>query len=305
MSVSDAPVDYDRPTACWAEAEAVAGGDPVQVATLIMAAPRCAFPCRHCDLGQHALPGRAPPGAVLRQVDFALRQLPPCAWIKLYNGGNFSDPRSIPIEDRTALAARVADFQRVVIENHPCLPIEPVLEWRGRLSAALEVAMGLETANPRVLASLNKRMTVDDYRRTAASYRLAGIDIRTFIVAGLPGIPPNERLTDAVTSTLTALAAGSRHVSIIPWRPRRANETGGVHAAHSLTLSELERIIEALADAVVHRDGDASPIVTVDLWDHQRLLRGCACEPRRIERLRRWNLTQQRLPAISCESCRA
>jgi uncharacterized Fe-S cluster-containing MiaB family protein len=83
--------------------------------------------------------------------------------LKLYNAGSFFDAGAIPTADHPAIAERCRNFPRVVVECHPSLVGERMLPFRDRLGATrLEVAMGLETAHPGVLAKLDKRMTTED-----------------------------------------------------------------------------------------------------------------------------------------------
>src|SRR5579871_4273181 len=87
--------------------------------------------------------------------------------IKLYNAGSFFDPQAIPPEDYPEIAQTVAGFERVIVECHPALIGPRLLPFRDLLSGRLEVAIGLETAHPEALARLNKRITVESFRRAA------------------------------------------------------------------------------------------------------------------------------------------
>ena len=76
--------------------------------------------------------------------------------IKLYNAGSFFDPRAVPEADYDDIAAALAGLSRVIVESHPALVGARVDRFLAALdapsratpSAALEVAMGLETAHP-------------------------------------------------------------------------------------------------------------------------------------------------------------
>ena len=120
-----------------------------------------------CDLWRNTLTKSVPVGAIPEQIDFALRRLGPARSVKLYNSGSFFDPRAIPPEDYEAIAARVRDFERVIVECHPAFVGERCVAFRDLLRGRLEVAMGLETAHPEVLEKLNKRMTLDQFAAAA------------------------------------------------------------------------------------------------------------------------------------------
>ena len=51
------------------------------------------------------------------------------------------------------------------------------------------VTAGLETVHPEALARLNKRMTVDDFRRAAERLQEYSAALRVFVLLGLPFVP--------------------------------------------------------------------------------------------------------------------
>src|SRR5207249_1989335 len=101
------------------------------------------------------------------QIRYALDSLPAARWIKLYNAGSFFDPRAIPEEEYLEIARLLQPFERVIVECHPALVGSRVDRFQAMLSGRLEVAMGLETANPRALELLNKGITLDHFARAA------------------------------------------------------------------------------------------------------------------------------------------
>jgi hypothetical protein len=50
----------------------------------------------------------------------------------------------------------------------------------------MEVAIGLETAHADTLARLNKRMTIDSFRRAAGFLQANDIDLRVFVLLNPP-----------------------------------------------------------------------------------------------------------------------
>ncbi|MDA8745838.1 hypothetical protein N9N28_14505 [Rubripirellula amarantea] len=81
-------------------------GGYAHATTIFLTASECPIGCSMCDLWQNTLTVPTPPGAIVRQIKTVLdepldhdRQ-----WIKLYNSGNFFDPRSIPPADYAAIA---------------------------------------------------------------------------------------------------------------------------------------------------------------------------------------------------------
>ena len=75
-----------------------------------------------CDLWKNTLSESVPPGAIPKQIEFALAQLGGRPeQIKLYNSGSFFDPAAIPPVDYPDIAHRVFFAKHVVVESHPRL----------------------------------------------------------------------------------------------------------------------------------------------------------------------------------------
>ena len=171
-----------------------------------------------CDLWRNTLTETVPLGAIPAQIDHALLNLPPARQLKLYNSGSFFDPQAIPPADYAAIAQRANRFERLIVENHPALIGDACLRFRDLLSGRLEIAMGLETAHPEVLAGLNKRMTLDQFSTAANFLRRNGIDLRVFILVQPPLMPAAEALQWAERSLEFAMEHGATAATLIPTR---------------------------------------------------------------------------------------
>lgn len=297
---SKAPVDPHRPYAFLAEPERSAAGRLGLVATIFLTNRECPFRCVFCDLWRNTLDEDTPPGAVPAQIEWALQQLPATRHIKLYNSGNFSDPRAIPVIDDAQIAALMAPFETVIIENHPRFCRERLWAFRKQIAGELEVALGLETIHPEILPRLNKQMSVADYQ--AACQRLHEHDcaIRTFVLLGLPGLSRSEAILWAVRSIELALQAGARVVSLI------ATRTGNGafdHLSQELRWEPptLFDLYEAFCQALQLLP-EYSPQVRIfaDVWDLSRFCNCSLCAPLQIEVLQRMNQFQQQEAWPSC-----
>ena len=125
---------------------------PVPTATIFLTNRECPYRCVFCDLWKNTLDDRVPLGAIDHQIRGVVRELPAVRQVKLYNAGSFFDPNAIPPEDYPAIASLLAPYERVIVERHPGFVDERCFEFNNLLPGRLEVAMGLETANPEVLA---------------------------------------------------------------------------------------------------------------------------------------------------------
>ncbi len=301
----------DRPNGFFVELERMGDGRVQPVATVFLTNRECPLRCTMCDLWKNTIPFRTPRGAIPQQIRFALARLPSTRTIKLYNSGNFFDPQAVPPDDYPAILRLLDRFDRIIVENHPRFCTRRCLDFAHRLQGTLEVAIGLETVHPEVLARLNKRMTLDDFRTAAERLTRHRIDVRAFVLLQPPFLFGDDAVTWAVRSIDFAFACGATCCSVIPTRGkdgimRRLQRDGWFRPP---TLAQLERVI---AGCVGQRSGR----VFVDLWDIEHLLSpqpsagclekatsgstavpdrcpGCvACGPQRIARLRRWNLEQ-------------
>ncbi len=254
------PLSWRRPFLVTEESEPSPRG-PISATTIFLTGSPCPIGCRMCDLHRNTLPGPSPPGAIPEQIDVALSGRLRRGWLKLYNSGNFFDPQSIPPTDYGAIARRCTGFSRLVVENHPRFGRDRLLRFRDLLEIPLEVAVGLETVQPRWLDQLGKRMTRDDFDRYAKWLSRHGVDLRVFLIIGAPGLSVQESVRWLRVSIRHALMAGARHISLIPSRLGAGWDGRGDELPFLSTeaLAEIQR--------VALRDVDGRTMVTIDLWD--------------------------------------
>lgn len=288
-------VNAREPYAYLVEEELSASRRVEPVATLFLTNRECPFTCLFCDLWKNTTDETVPEGAIIEQIDFALARLPAARHIKLYNSGNFFDPKAIPPGDLASIAERVQGFRTVIVENHPRFCTDAVLDFRDQLRGQLEVAIGLETIHPEVLPALNKRMTVEDFDHAAEMLAIGGVALRVFVLLKPPFLEEEEGIEWALRTIEHAFDQGARVCSVIPVR-------GGNGVMDLLargkefappTLASLEKVAEAGI-------GMGRGRVFVDLWDAEKFATCAVCAPSRIARLSRMNLTQEILPKIVC-----
>lgn len=291
-----------RPYAWLHEEEYGPDGRTWSTATIFLTNRECSFRCLMCDLWRNTLDGRVPVGAIPEQITWALAQLPtfssPCQ-IKLYNAGSFFDVQAIPPEDYAAIAACVAAFDRVIVECHPALLLSrggPLcLAFQRALRGQLEVAIGLETAHPDVLARLNKRMTIETFCQAARFLRTHAIELRTFILLQPPFLDEAAGAEWACRSLDLAMSCEAAVMTVIPTRGGSGPLEALGTAFSPPPLAALETVVEY---GVSRRRGR----VFADLWEVAHLT-GCTCAPRRLQRLAEMNHTQQIPPCVHCEKC--
>ena len=280
----------------WEEEAGPLGGT-IPTATVFLTNRECPYRCLMCDLWQNTLDTRVPSGAIAAQIRYALDRLPPARQVKLYNAGSFFDPQAVPPEDYAEIAEAVRGFERVVVECHPALLGDHCLRFRDLLAARLEVAVGLETVHPDVLARLNKRFTVADFERAAAFLADNDIALRVFLLLRPPFLTEAEGIIWAKRSLDAAFEGGASVCCVIPTRAGNgAMEALAASGDYSPpTLPSLEAVQE-------YGLGLKRGCVFADLWDIEKFYT-CACSPARAARLAGMNRTQQVPPLVVCAEC--
>lgn len=299
-------IDATLPRRFWIEEEPAESGEIVPVATLFLANRECPWRCLMCDLWRDTLPRTVAPGVIPGQIAFALAQLsgkgrPAVRQVKLYNSGSFFDAGAVPPADYGGIARLVSGFERVIVECHPSLVGPRMMRFTRLLPGPqrLEVAMGLETAQPDVLQRLNKRMTLDQFAQAAAFLRKSGMALRAFVLVKPPFVADEaEALHWAKRSIDFAFDCGAGVVSLIPTRAGNGalEELAARGHFSPPRLATLEAAVDYGLAAGRGR-------VFADLWDLEKFSRCSACFPIRRNRLERMNLSQSATIRPRCAAC--
>lgn len=294
------PLDPHEPYAYFLEDEHSAEGVIAPVATIMLTNTECPFRCVMCDLWRNTLAEPTQPGAIPEQIEFALARLPRASVVKLYNSGSFFDQRAIPREDYSAIARQIRGFDRVIVECHPAFIGRRCLEFRDLIANKLEIAIGLETVHPDILAKLNKRMTLEQFAESAAFLHKHQIDLRAFILVQPPFMPAHDALEWAQRSLHFAFDQGAIAATLIPTR-------GGNGAMEALAANEnySPPEIGTLETAMHYGLSLRRGRVFADLWALKRNSECAFCFDQRVERLRAMNLTQKVAPKLCCNHCEA
>jgi radical SAM enzyme (TIGR01210 family) len=288
-------LDSNRPYAFFLEHELGPARELLPTATIFLTNRECPWRCLMCDLWRNTTDETVAAGAIPAQIRFALEQIPRARQIKLYNSGSFFDPQAIPREDWPAIAALTREFERVIVECHPALISERCADFAAIIGGKLEIAMGLETANPDALEKLNKRMTIDSFRTAADKLREMEIDLRVFILVKPPFIEDSAVMEWTCRSIDLALECGASVISLIP--TRTGNGAMDELAGHGLFS---EPALELVEHALDYGIGLGRARVFADLWDLRRFSRCAKCFEPREARLYQMNSTQIVLLRVPC-----
>lgn len=272
--------------------------------TIFLAGAECPFTCSFCDLWRWTIDGPTPPGALPRQIAgvFESVERPMPQRLKLYNASNFFDHRAVPAEDVRAIAGLAQTFTGVTVESHANTIGDLTLEFARAIEGRLEVAIGLETVHPEAMGLLNKRLDLARFDKAARFLADNDVDLRVFVLLGVPYVPPTASVEWAVRSAAHAAERGASVVSIIPVRGGNGEMERLEGEGHFVppTLAQLEAALDRCIE------GRVGPTVfTADLWDIERLPACTQCREERVARLRRLNVTGRSEPTILCLACGA
>ena len=287
MTSRSPTLDPTRPWQFRAEEERSSKGEVTLVNTLFLTNRECPWRCVMCDLWRNTLTETVPVGAIPSQIDYALARLPSAPVIKLYNSGSFFDPRAIPVADYPAIARQLDRFERVIVESHPALIGDNCFRFRDLISGRLEVAMGLETVHPEVLARLNKGMTLEQFSSAANALLGNDIDLRAFILVKPPSLSEEEALYWGERSLDFASSRGVSATSLIPTRGFSPPAIQTLEACQEYGLNLQQGRVFA------------------DLWDLEKFSTCHECYSARHKRLREMNLCQRIPMPVDCRVCGA
>ena len=237
-------------------------------------------------------------GEIPAQINYALEQLSPANHIKLYNSGNFFDTKSIPADDYLQIAACLSEIDTLLVECHPKLINRNCLDFKEILIPELQIAIGLETANPEVLQKLNKQMTLRNFEQKVLFLRNYDIPVRAFILLKPPFLSEEEGVEWAKRSIDFSFDVGVECCTIIPTRAGNGAmewlQTNNYFQPP--TLYSLEEVAE-------YGIGKNYGRVFVDLWDIDRIVSCTKCAHERKDRLQNMNWSQSILPSVKCNYC--
>jgi uncharacterized Fe-S cluster-containing MiaB family protein len=146
------------------------------------------------------------------------------------------------------------------------------------------------------LEKINKRITVQDFRRSALFLRQNEISIRAFLLVGVPFVPRREQTYWVERSMEVAFASGASVVSLIPTRLGNGalEELNAAGKFREPLLEELEMAQEFGLRLKAGR-------VFGDTWEAERFSRCARCGGARVNRIERMNLSQMIEPRVECD----
>ena len=288
-------VDPQKPYAWLVEKERTSAGTVEDVATIFLTNRECPFHCLMCDLWKNTTDKSVPDGAIPRQIEWALNQLPEVKNIKLYNSGSFFDKKAVPEKDYRKIASLISHFETVIVESHPGFINEDCLRFRDMIKSDLQIAIGLETVNREILMKLNKRMTLESFAESVAFLMDHDIFTRAFILLRPPFLSEPEGVFWAERSLDFAFNAGVECCVIIPVRPGNGAMDQLIEKG-TFSLPDIHSLEKVLEYGIEQQAGR----VFADTWDLKLFSKCDKCLGERTDRLISMNLSQKFFRQIKC-----
>jgi len=190
--------------ASWSERDALDGNE-ARAWVLILRTQGCSWArCSMC--GYHGEAAAATAEDLHHQFETALRRRRDEKVAKVYTSGSFLDHREVPAGLRQRLLSELSrTFERVLVESRPEFVTDETVRDAVGACPGLEIAMGLESASPRVLAhSVRKGFLFPDFENKALLVRRQGGRVRAYLLLKPPFLNEREALEDTVASAIRA-----------------------------------------------------------------------------------------------------
>jgi archaeosine synthase beta-subunit len=275
------------------EIESFPDGSAREIATVFLRNGECPLACVYCALYRQASDRPATGREIAGQIREVRVRWPGVAGLKLYNASSFFEPRSIDQSQESfrAIAEALSSLDLVVVEARSENAGQAIRLSR-LVSARLEVAIGLETADDSLLRLLNKPTSLIRFRSAAANLSAHDISLRAFVLVGPPFVGAADARQSAVETFEEARRAGARVVSLLPvvseHEPMEALRRAGFYSEISL-----DSYFETVCDCARAQGGSKTP-GTIVLAETANLARlpGCPnCHPEKTRRLEGLNAT--------------
>ncbi len=189
---------------CWTERD-VLEGEVVDALVVILRTSGCSWArakgCTMCGYFRDCNP-EVTGKDLLVQMRNALEKADGQRMLKIFTSGSFLDDREIDRDARRQLLDMVPKtFEQVIFETRPEYVTEESVQDCLSRFGNIQIALGLESANDKVLLhSINKGFSFDDYKEAAGTTRRAGASVKTYLLVKPPFLTEEEAIRDSVES---------------------------------------------------------------------------------------------------------
>lgn len=243
------------------------------------------------------------PSDISMQFERAVERFEGVSLLKVYTSGSFLDENEIAPEVVEKVLRFAEDSgMRLLLEARPEFVTEEKLGAMLRIHEDIEVAIGLESANDRILRySINKGFTLRDYERAASVLNGMRIPLRTYVLLKPPYLTEAEAMEDAI-STVRLASKRSETVSLNPVNVQKGTLVEKLWRQWAYRPPWLWTVLEVLRKTA---SVDADVICDPTGGGKERGAHNCgACDPQLLAAVRRYSQTQNQAELAPAEcSC--
>ena len=205
----------------WTEDEAI-DGERVRAFVLILKTRGCYWAdvkgCTMCGYSRDTLGRSATPEELTEQLTRALSRYRDEPYVKVYTSGSFLDDREVdPASRERIVGAFSGRARRFLFETLPEFATDETLRpLRAAFRGELEVALGLESTDPVVLAKyVHKSAAPEEYLAAGDRARSLGLRSKAYLLLKPPYLSESESVDDVLRSVEVA----ARHFDTLSINP--------------------------------------------------------------------------------------
>lgn len=242
----------------WVEPEAI-GSERVSAFVLILKTRGCywadAKGCSMCGYAKDTLGRSATPDELAEQLDRALARYRDEPYVKIYTSGSFLDDREVDAESRRRLVRSFSGrARRLLFETLPEFATADALApLRDEFAGEIEVALGLESTDPIVLARfVHKNAPPSEYLDAGDRVRGLGLRAKAYLLLKPPYLSESEAVRDVVRS-ITEAAPRFDAMSINPVHIQNGTVVEWLYRRGRYRPPWLWSLVAALREGAEHR----------------------------------------------------
>jgi radical SAM enzyme (TIGR01210 family) len=295
----------------WTEPEAI-GPEHVRAFVLILKTRGCYWAdvkgCSMCGYSRDTLGRSATHSELASQIEQARAAYRGEPYVKVYTSGSFLDDREVDPESRADLLKVFAPrAQRFLFETLPEFATAETLEpLKAVFPGEVEVAMGLESADPEVLRRfVNKGAPPQEYLDAADRVRSLGLRTKAYLLLKPPYLTEKEAVADVVRTVAVAREQFDA-VSVNPVHIQGGTVVEWLYQRRRYRPPWLWSLVDAMARSAAVR-GTMRLVTFPTAGGRPRGPHNCAtCDPSVLGALEEASLDQRfdRLASLDC-ACRA
>jgi radical SAM enzyme (TIGR01210 family) len=246
------PGDLTDYTKCWSE-EDVLDNRPCRAFVVILKTRGCTWAlaggCTMCGYANDSAWTKVSEEQLVAQFHKAWTRYQGEELVKIYTSGSFLDRFEVmPGAQKAILAAIGKGPKKVAFESLPGFVTDETLGPLEGLTQELEVGIGVESANLRVLRdSVNKGHAFETFPEAAAACHRHGVSVKSYLMCKPPFLKESDALTDS-TATIIAAAPHSQMVSLNPTNVQGNTLVDALYKRGSYRPPWLWTIIQSLLD---------------------------------------------------------